>query len=131
MTDDVSAAGEDLTSDSSDTTSDGPNTRHHLLRHKLSLEEGTSKDKAVAEKEVGKLRSKQRASSKRLSCKHTANISDWSVWPGSTYFALMSDFAFCQADSENDGDESEPEELWMSEGLSQSEDETRGDGPKW
>lgn len=71
----VSAAGEDLTSDSSDTMSDGPNTRHHLLRHKLSLDEGTSRDKAVAESEVGKM-SKKRAGCKHLSCKHSFNISN-------------------------------------------------------
>lgn len=66
----ISAAGEDLASEPSDTTSDGPSSRHHLLRHKLTLDEGTSSDKAVAESEVGKQESKQRTSSKHLSCKN-------------------------------------------------------------
>lgn len=83
MADDVSAAGEDLTSDSSGAKSDGPNARHHLLRHKLSLEEGTSKDKAVAEKDVGKRKSHQRAGSKDPSCKYVSN-SSWLVWTVST-----------------------------------------------
>lgn len=68
------ATGEDLTSDSSDTMTDGPNTRHHLLRHKLSLDEGASREKAMAESEVGKMSAK-RAGRKHLSCKHSSNIS--------------------------------------------------------
>ncbi|XP_031175748.2 transcriptional regulator ATRX-like isoform X2 [Sander lucioperca] len=93
--------GEDLTSDSSDTTCDGPNSRHHLLRHKLTLDEGTPSDKA--ESDVGKPESKRKASSKHLG-----------------------------SDSESDGDsnESEPEDLGMSEELSQSEDEAGEDGLK-
>ncbi|XP_051258479.1 transcriptional regulator ATRX isoform X2 [Dicentrarchus labrax] len=95
--------GEDLTSEPSDTTSDGANARHHLLRHKLTLDEGTSNDKAAAESEVGKQECKQRASSKHLS-----------------------------SDSESDGDsnKSEPEDVGMSEELSQSEDEASGNGSK-
>lgn len=43
----------------------------------------------------------------------------------------MSDFDFCQADSENDGDsESELEDVWMTEELSFSEDDIHGDGLK-
>lgn len=44
----------------------------------------------------------------------------------------MSDFDFCQADSESDGENkgSELEDLWVSEELSQSEDETSGCGPE-
>ncbi|XP_041807750.1 transcriptional regulator ATRX-like isoform X2 [Chelmon rostratus] len=95
--------GEDLPSEPSDTLSDGANTRHHLLRHKLTLDEGTSSDKAVAESEAGKQERKQRGDGEHLS-----------------------------SASENDGDsnESEPEDLGMSEELSQSEDETDEDGPK-
>ncbi|XP_078122976.1 transcriptional regulator ATRX-like [Sander vitreus] len=93
--------GEDLTSESSDTTCDGLNSRHHLLRHKLTLDEGTPSDKA--ESDVGKPESKRKASSKHLG-----------------------------SDSESDGDsnESEPEDLGMSEELSQSEDEAGEDGLK-
>ncbi|XP_044079309.1 transcriptional regulator ATRX-like isoform X2 [Siniperca chuatsi] len=92
--------GEDFASESSGSTYDGPTSRHHLLRHKLTLDEGTSSDKAVAESEVGKQESKQRASSKHLS-----------------------------SDSESDGDsnESDLEDLGMSEELSQSEDEAGED----
>lgn len=41
----------------------------------------------------------------------------------------MSDFDYCQADGESDG-ESELEDRWVSEELSQSEDETNGKGPR-
>nr|XP_046267251.1 transcriptional regulator ATRX-like isoform X2 [Scatophagus argus] len=92
----------DLTSESSDTTSDEPNSRHHLLRHKLTLDEATSGDKAAAESGVGKQESKKKADGKPLS-------SD---------------------ESDGDSNESEPEDLGMSEELSQSEDETSGDGPE-
>ncbi|XP_054482143.1 transcriptional regulator ATRX-like isoform X2 [Anoplopoma fimbria] len=94
---------EELTSDSSDTKSDGPNSRHHLLRHKLSLDERTPTDKARAEGVVATPETKQRASSEHLS-----------------------------SDSESDGDrnESELEDLGMCEELSQSEDEDGGNGPK-
>uniref|UniRef100_A0A4W6FKE0 DNA helicase n=1 Tax=Lates calcarifer TaxID=8187 RepID=A0A4W6FKE0_LATCA len=93
----VSATGEDLASDSSDTTCDGPTSRHHLLRHKLTLDEGTSSDKATAESEGGKRESKKRDRKKLLS-----------------------------SDSENDGEsiETNLEDLGLSEELSQSEDET-------
>ncbi|XP_028452112.1 transcriptional regulator ATRX-like isoform X2 [Perca flavescens] len=93
--------GEDMASDSSDTTCDGPNSRHHLLRHKLTLDEGTPSDKALAESDVGKPESKRKASRKHLG-----------------------------SDSESDGDsnESEPEDLGISEELSQSEDEAGEDG---
>ncbi|XP_068572457.1 transcriptional regulator ATRX-like isoform X2 [Cebidichthys violaceus] len=95
--------GEELTSDSSDSVSNGPNSRHHLLRLKLTLDEGTPSDEAVAESAVEKPKSKQRARSKHLS-----------------------------SDSESDGDrnESELEDLGMSEELSQSEDEAGGKGHK-
>ncbi|XP_037603550.1 transcriptional regulator ATRX-like [Sebastes umbrosus] len=92
--------GEDLASDSSDTTSDGPNFRHHLLRHKLTLE-GAPSDEAVAESEAGKQEIKKRDRSKHLS-----------------------------SDGESDGDETEPENVGMSEELSQSEDEGGEDGLK-
>lgn len=74
----VSATGEDLASDSSDTTCDGPTSRHHLLRHKLTLDEGTSSDKATAESEGGKRESKKRDRKKLLSCKDISNMRAWS-----------------------------------------------------
>ncbi|XP_026183352.1 transcriptional regulator ATRX-like [Mastacembelus armatus] len=89
--------GEDLTSNSSDTAmSEWRNSRHHLLRHKLTLDAGTSSDKDVAEGETEKQEKKRRARSKH---------------PNS--------------DSESDGEtiESISEDLGMSEELSQSEDE--------
>eukprot|EP00064_Thunnus_orientalis_P003358 superscaffoldBa00000270_g3367 len=89
-----SAAGEDLASGSSDSGSEGPKSRHHLLRRKLTLDEGTSGDKAAAaESEAGKQESKKKAGGKHLS-----------------------------TDSESDG-ELELEDLGMSEELSRSEDE--------
>ncbi|KAM7397771.1 hypothetical protein PAMA_005884 [Pampus argenteus] len=59
--------GEDLASMSSDSGSEGPKSRHHLLRHKLALDEGTASDKAEAEDEVGKQGSKKKASRRHLS----------------------------------------------------------------
>lgn len=70
MTAYISAAEEDLASEPSDTVSDGPNTRHHLLRHKLTLDEAPSSDKAAAESEAGK----QLTSNERLSSKDTSDI---------------------------------------------------------
>ncbi|XP_031712833.1 ATRX chromatin remodeler, like isoform X2 [Anarrhichthys ocellatus] len=59
---------EELTSDSSNTASNGPNSRHHhLLRLKLTLDEGAPSDEAVAESAVAKPEGKQRAGSKHLS----------------------------------------------------------------
>ncbi|XP_073335195.1 transcriptional regulator ATRX-like isoform X2 [Pagrus major] len=92
--------GEDLTSEPSDTMSEGPAARHHLLRHKITLDEGPSSDKAEAEGEEEK-ESKQGARKTQQS-----------------------------SDSESDGNESEPEDVGMSEELSQSEDEFGEDGPK-
>uniref|UniRef100_A0A665TWT5 DNA helicase n=1 Tax=Echeneis naucrates TaxID=173247 RepID=A0A665TWT5_ECHNA len=51
----VSATGEELPSESPDNLSKGPNSRHHLLRHKLTLDEGASSDKTT-----GKQKSKKR-----------------------------------------------------------------------
>nr|XP_054586594.1 transcriptional regulator ATRX [Nothobranchius furzeri] len=56
--------GEDEASESSDSTSDKPKSRHHLLRHKLALDEGRSER---AESDAEKQESKGRAKRKRLS----------------------------------------------------------------
>lgn len=42
----------------------------------------------------------------------------------------MSDCDLCVADSDGDTDDSALEDQWMSEEMSQSEDETSGGGPK-
>uniref|UniRef100_A0AAQ5Y083 DNA helicase n=1 Tax=Amphiprion ocellaris TaxID=80972 RepID=A0AAQ5Y083_AMPOC len=57
----VTKGWEHLTSDSSDDNSDGPNYMHHLLNHKLSLDEEASSDKAAPKTDEGKQRSKRRA----------------------------------------------------------------------
>ena len=66
-----------MTSASSESGSDGPKSRHHLLRPKLTLDEGTSSDKAAAEVEVekkeSKKESKKKASKKHLSSKDTSD----------------------------------------------------------
>uniref|UniRef100_A0A3B4ZYT5 DNA helicase n=1 Tax=Stegastes partitus TaxID=144197 RepID=A0A3B4ZYT5_9TELE len=59
--------GEDLTSDSSDTKSDGPNYRHHLIKLKLTLDEEASSDKVVSKTEEGKQESRRRANKRHLS----------------------------------------------------------------
>uniref|UniRef100_A0AAQ5YLQ9 DNA helicase n=1 Tax=Amphiprion ocellaris TaxID=80972 RepID=A0AAQ5YLQ9_AMPOC len=92
--------GEHLTSDSSDDNSDGPNYMHHLLNHKLSLDEEASSDKAAPKTDEGKQRSKRRAKKKHLSS---------------------------DGESGDDSDESGGED-GMSEELSQSEDEAFKDG---
>ncbi|XP_035480151.2 transcriptional regulator ATRX-like isoform X2 [Scophthalmus maximus] len=95
--------GDDLASQLSDTsTSDEPNFRHRLLRHKLTLDEGTSGDKGPAEGEVGKQESKKRASRKPLS-----------------------------SDSDGgESSESNLDDLGLSLDLSQSEDETNEENAK-
>uniref|UniRef100_A0A3Q1EUN9 DNA helicase n=1 Tax=Acanthochromis polyacanthus TaxID=80966 RepID=A0A3Q1EUN9_9TELE len=87
--------GEHGASDSSDGKSDGPNYRHHLLNHKLSLDEEASSDKAAPKTDEGKQKSKRRAKRKHLSS---------------------------DGESGDDSDESGGEG-GMSEELSQSEDE--------
>ncbi|XP_072230790.1 transcriptional regulator ATRX-like [Leuresthes tenuis] len=87
--------GEDRASESSDTKSDEPKSRHHLLRHKLTLDEGAASDKAVPESEVGKQENKRRA---RRRC-------------------LISESESSAKSSDSRGDSA------MSEELSQSEDE--------
>lgn len=58
----LSAAGEGSVSDSSDSTSEHK-ARHHLLQHKLSLDDAVAKDKAAAEAEKRSQRKDPRASS--------------------------------------------------------------------
>uniref|UniRef100_A0A3B4UQ36 DNA helicase n=1 Tax=Seriola dumerili TaxID=41447 RepID=A0A3B4UQ36_SERDU len=73
----------DLASESSDAMSGGPKTKHHLLRHKLTLDEETSSNKAAAESEVGKQKSKKKASSKCLRntcCSNSYFLMDLSVF---------------------------------------------------
>lgn len=120
----VSATEEGITSDSSDSLSVRPPAMHHLLRHKLSL--GISRDKTTSESKDGKLRHKQRAGNEALSCKHTFN----QIHVSRGVSAFMFDCNLCVADSECDTDDSALEDQWMSEEMSQSEDETSGDGPK-
>ncbi|XP_054899513.1 transcriptional regulator ATRX-like [Poeciliopsis prolifica] len=57
---------EDLVSESSDSMLDEPKSRHHLLQHKLTLDEGASSDKTEPEGEVGMQKSKRRTRRKRL-----------------------------------------------------------------
>lgn len=91
----ISAAGEDVASKSSDTMPDGHNSRHHLLRQKLTLDAGTPSDRALTQSEVGKQKSKRRASSKHLSCKHMCNVTHLTcVGTGNTHLALMSVLIF-------------------------------------
>ncbi|CAJ1064215.1 transcriptional regulator ATRX-like isoform X1 [Xyrichtys novacula] len=85
--------GQDCASELSDTSSDGPISRHHLLRYKLTLDEGASSDKAGAESAEGTL-IKKRAKRKRKS-----------------------------SDGGSDGKESESEDDGISEELSDSDDE--------
>lgn len=58
----LSAAGEGSVSDSSDSTSEHK-ARHHLLQHKLSLDDAVAKDKAAAEAEKRSQRKDPRAGS--------------------------------------------------------------------
>lgn len=66
----ISAAGEEMASESSDSQSDEPKLRHHLLRHKLALDEGTG-DKAGLEDEVGPQENERKEKRKRSLCKLT------------------------------------------------------------
>ncbi|XP_068600128.1 ATRX chromatin remodeler, like [Brachionichthys hirsutus] len=91
---------EDLHSVPSDSAAEEPKTRHHLLHHKLTID-GISNDKAVAERETEQ-QSKQRATDRPLS-----------------------------SDSEGDDDGNKSAtDPWMSEELSQSEDEAGAARPK-
>uniref|UniRef100_A0A3Q4MWX8 DNA helicase n=1 Tax=Neolamprologus brichardi TaxID=32507 RepID=A0A3Q4MWX8_NEOBR len=66
----VSDTGEDFTEDSSDCYSDGPISRHHLLRHKLILDEGTSSNKDAPKSKEGKRERKRGARKENQSCKN-------------------------------------------------------------
>ncbi|XP_077401989.1 transcriptional regulator ATRX-like [Vanacampus margaritifer] len=96
------ANGENL-SLSSDAGTNGPNLKqHHLLRHKLTLDdEGTGSDKAASEKEAEKANKKRRVTPKELS---TDEDDD-------------------SGDTENSS--SDVEEFGMSEELSESEEEEK------
>ncbi|XP_056141347.1 transcriptional regulator ATRX-like isoform X2 [Lampris incognitus] len=83
-----------MASESSETISDGPISRHHLLRHKLSLDENTSSDKTATEGDGTEKRHKIKVRSKDFSESETS-----------------------------DDSQSELEEPGLSEELSQSEDE--------
>ncbi|KAM8898572.1 transcriptional regulator ATRX-like isoform 2-T2 [Spinachia spinachia] len=93
--------GEEITSDSSDYSSKEAHSRHRLLRHKLTLDEGAQSGEAAAHTVVG--RRKQRSSSRPVSS---------------------------DSESEEEGKESEAEDVGMSEELSQSDDEAEGKGPE-
>lgn len=69
LTNDVSAAGKDLASETSDTMSDKSRSRHHLLQLKLTLDEGTSGNNVEAAVE----QQNKRAAEKSLTCKHIFN----------------------------------------------------------
>ncbi|XP_040038973.2 transcriptional regulator ATRX [Gasterosteus aculeatus] len=94
---------EEVTSDSSDYSSKEANSRHHLLRHKLTFDEGAQSAEASPRNVVAKREGKQRCGSRPLSS---------------------------DGESEEEGKESEPEDVGMSEELSQSEDEAGGKGPE-
>ncbi|KAM3601237.1 uncharacterized protein V6R79_009568 [Siganus canaliculatus] len=94
------ANGEDLSSELSDSMSDRANTRHHLLRHKLTLDEGPSSDRDKARDEEGKPKRKHKAGSK------------------------------CQSSDSDDEEEDDEDELGhteMSVELSESEEEATGE----
>ncbi|CAI5643957.1 unnamed protein product [Oreochromis niloticus] len=93
--------GEDVTEDSSDNNFDEPISRHHLLRHKLTLDEGTSNDKDAPKSKEGKRERKRGARKENQS----------------------------YSESEADSDELD-EDAGMSEELSESDDEAGEDGLK-
>lgn len=69
----MSATGENLSS--SDAGTGGPNLRqHHLLRHKLTLDENTGSNKAASGNEAGKADKKWRITPKELSSKETSHV---------------------------------------------------------
>lgn len=56
------AAGEDVTSDSSLSGSRKAGAGHWLLKHKLSLDEGSSRDKAASDRKGGRLAQEEQSS---------------------------------------------------------------------
>ncbi|XP_062261393.1 transcriptional regulator ATRX-like [Platichthys flesus] len=84
-------------SDESDNSSEEAISRHHLLRHKLTLDEGTSSDKGAKESDVEKKGRKKKAV-------HKPQSSD--------------------GESGDDSDETNIDDLGLSEELSDSEGET-------
>ncbi|KAK5887906.1 hypothetical protein CesoFtcFv8_016464 [Champsocephalus esox] len=92
--------GEDFATESSDAMSDGPTSKHNLLRHGLTLDDGVPVDKAGAESEAREPKSKQKASRKLLNS---------------------------DSESDTESNESEPEDAGMSEELSLSENEDGDD----
>lgn len=64
----LSAAGEEVASESSDIHSDDTKLRHHLLRHKLTLDKETG-NKAEPENEAGQQETERKAKRKRPFCK--------------------------------------------------------------
>lgn len=131
MIEHIFAAGEDVTSNSSDTMSDAHNSRHHLLRQKLTLDAGTPSDRAVTQSEVAKPKSKRRASSKHLSCKHMCNVTHLTRANRENPPCSNVCFDFCPADSESEAESvSALDDLGMSDELSQTDDETSEEKPQ-
>nr|XP_057943156.1 transcriptional regulator ATRX-like isoform X2 [Doryrhamphus excisus] len=96
----MTAAGDNMASPSSDAGSDRPNVEnHHLLRHKLTLDEAVGSDNAGSGVEEGKQEKKQRLGPKQLSTDDETG------------------------DAENNV--SELEDFGMSEELSESEEEEK------
>lgn len=119
----VSDTGEDFTEDSSDCYSDGPISRHHLLRHKLILDEGTSSNKDAPKSKEGKRERKRGARKENQSCKNNLDSDQMEQ-----EMSISSDFDFCEADSESEADSDElDEDAGMSEELSESGDEADED----
>lgn len=88
LTNDVSATGEDLASETSDSMPEKPKSRHHLLQLKLTLDEGTSGSNEVEQQ------SKRRAE-KNPACKHIFDLKQKSCsWWEMTSSTLMDALLF-------------------------------------
>lgn len=104
-----------MASESSDGTSDDPKLRHHLLRHKLTLDKETTGDKAEPQNEAGQQETERKAKRKQQLCKqmHLKKQAEKKTR------SIMHYFIFFQADCENSANSCE--DVGMSEELSESE----------
>lgn len=111
-----------MASDSSDSRSNGPNSRHHLLRHRLSLNEEKSIDKVATEQGGAELKSKTNARNEQLTCKSNLQKYIHSNEAGCNW-GRVSDSVFYEVDSDmSESRETEMEDL-DDEELSLSEDD--------
>ncbi|XP_061595930.1 transcriptional regulator ATRX-like isoform X2 [Cololabis saira] len=135
--DGTSECGKDLASETSDSSSDEKsNTRHHLLRHKLILDEGASGGKTASESEVGMQEGERKARRKRQTSdtESTVHSSDSNELVGMSEELSQSEedeeklFSLPKTQKESTDLKKQVQCIWLSDSSSGKEDEENSEG---